>query len=109
MFFTPASGLLTVVCLVGFIAFLLITSTNLYNNSLIQILALEENSSVTDFWIKPTIEPLLRVHVFNYTNIYETGQKLHVQDLGPYVYRERVEKVDVVFHANNTISYRVRV
>lgn len=32
---------------------------------------------------------------------------MHVKQLGPYVYKESVEKINVVFNANKTISYRV--
>lgn len=34
-------------------------------------------------------------------------KKLKVQDLGPYTYIEKFEKVNVTFNKNHTISYRV--
>lgn len=33
--------------------------------------------------------------------------KLIVEDIGPFTYVEKVEKVQVVYNANHTISYRV--
>ncbi len=36
-------------------------------------------------------------------------KKLIVEDLGPYTYMEKFEKVNVTFHKNHTISYRVSI
>lgn len=53
------------------------------------------------------------MYIFNYTNAeaYVRGDadKMEVQELGPYVYSEKVSKVDVRFYPNNTISYRVNI
>lgn len=35
--------------------------------------------------------------------------KLKVEDLGPYVYHETAEKVNVTYHGDGTISYKVSV
>lgn len=44
-----------------------------------------------EWWATPPDEVLLRVYVFNVTNQhdYESGRtdKLHVQELGPYIFR----------------------
>lgn len=57
------------------------------------------------------MNPLLRVHVFNYTNTERFLQgldpKLKVEDIGPYVYMEKLEKTDVQFNEDGTISYKV--
>lgn len=64
-----------------------------------------------EWWAQPPFHSYLNVHIFNYTNAQEyingDAEKLIVEDLGPYVYYERVEKVNVVYHTNNTISYQV--
>lgn len=63
------------------------------------------------WWKTPPLDPELRIHLFNYTNAdrYLKGldTKLKVEDLGPYVYIEKFEKVNVTFNDNYTISYRV--
>lgn len=72
---------------------------------------MSKNSTAANLWQKPPIDTELRVHLFNYTNAerYLKGldKKLKVEDLGPYVYIEKLEKVNVTFNANHTISYRV--
>lgn len=63
------------------------------------------------WWKTPPLDPELRIHLFNYTNAdrYLRGEdkKLKVEDLGPYVYKEKFEKVNVTFNNNHTISYQV--
>lgn len=77
----------------------------------LQQLVLAQNSTAYDLFIKPPINPQLHIHIFNYTNAqrYLDGldDKLKVEDVGPYIYTEKTQKVDVVYHDNNTISYRV--
>lgn len=72
---------------------------------------LAKNSTAYGYFIKPPLNPQLRVHIFNYTNterfLEGLDDKLIVKDIGPYVYTERAEKKDVVYNDNNTISYRV--
>ena len=42
------------------------------------------------FWAYPQTKTYLTIHLFNYTNVEEyelgTAEKLHVQEVGPYVY-----------------------
>lgn len=69
------------------------------------------NSTAVKWWKTPPLDPELRIHLFNYTNAdrFLKGQdkKLIVEDLGPYVYIEKFEKVNVTFNDNYTISYKV--
>lgn len=78
-----------------------------------QSLVLAKNSTAYEYFIKPPLNPQLRVHIFNYTNtdrfLAGLDDKLHVNDVGPYVYTEKAQKVNVVYNDNNTISYRVCV
>lgn len=77
----------------------------------IQSLVLAKNSTAYHYFVNPPLNPQLRVHIFNYTNadrfLQGTDSKLIVRDIGPYVYTEKTQKVDVVYNDNNTISYRV--
>ncbi|XP_055628151.1 lysosome membrane protein 2 isoform X2 [Toxorhynchites rutilus septentrionalis] len=84
--------------------------TDIYDNSLLENLKLRYNTTAAEWWEKPPVNPLLRVHVFNYTNIDEfmkgQAKKLHVVDLGPYVYHETAEKVNITFNNDGTITYK---
>lgn len=78
-----------------------------------QSLVLAKNSTAYKYFINPPLNPQLRVHIFNYTNaerfLEGKDKKLILKDVGPYVYTERTQKVDVVYNDNNTISYRVPI
>lgn len=60
----------------------------------------------------PKYDTLLKVHIFNYTNIedYLEGKadKIHIKDLGPLTYKEHTTRVNVVFNNNSTVTFRVR-
>uniref|UniRef100_A0A182NV29 Scavenger receptor class B n=1 Tax=Anopheles dirus TaxID=7168 RepID=A0A182NV29_9DIPT len=92
------------------IGFYVMWCTNMYNNSVLENLKLIKNSTAAEWWAKPPVYPLLKVHVFNYTNTEEflAGKepKLRVEDLGPFVYKETAEKIDVIHNGDGTISYR---
>lgn len=64
-----------------------------------------------EWWQKSPIQPLLKIHLFNYTNIdaFLSGQdkKLKVKDVGPYVYKEFGSRVNLVFHEDNKITFNV--
>lgn len=72
-----------------------------------------DNTTAVKWWRNPPLDPHIKVHVFNYTNtdrfLKGLDKKLVVEDLGPYVYVEKFEKVDVKFNKNYTISYRVKL
>jgi CD36 family len=76
-----------------------------------QNLALTNNTKALEWWMNPQVDTLMKVHVFNYTNVdaflNKIDDQLEVEDLGPFVYRETTQKVDVVFNPNKTITYKV--
>lgn len=76
-----------------------------------QKLKLTFNSTAAEWWENPPINPLLKVHVFNYTNVDEflegKALKLEVVDLGPYVFLETAGKINVSFNNDGTITYKV--
>lgn len=59
----------------------------------------------------PKYDTLLKVHVFNYTNIKEyleyKADKIKVVDIGPLTYKEHTTKVNVIFNDNHTVTFRV--
>lgn len=54
------------------------------------------------------MKPLLKVHIFNYTNIEAVlrgkEKKIKVEDIGPYVYEEEVKRVNLTYHEGNKIT-----
>ena len=69
--------------------------------------------STKNTFIENYILQLLKVHIFNYTNIdrYLAGKenKIVVKDVGPFVYREHTKKVETSFNDNFTITFKVRL
>lgn len=60
-------------------------------------------------WVKPSPEVRLNLYIFTAQNaeafLNGTDAKLRLKEIGPIVYREHLEHVDVVFHPNSTLSY----
>uniref|UniRef100_A0A1Y1KK00 Scavenger receptor class B member 1 n=2 Tax=Photinus pyralis TaxID=7054 RepID=A0A1Y1KK00_PHOPY len=88
---------------------LMFGTTQLDDYVLSQI-TLKNDTLSYQMWKGPAVKTYLNVYVFNYTNVeaYENGdaEKLQVDEIGPYVYEETMEKVNVKFHANGTVSYQ---
>lgn len=58
-------------------------------------------------WLKPSVPVLTQFYFFNLTNPieFQSGHKPHVQQLGPYTYREKRFKLNIT-HSNGTITYK---
>ncbi|XP_034234473.1 scavenger receptor class B member 1-like [Thrips palmi] len=59
-------------------------------------------------WRKPPVSIYVQVYLFNVTNPREflRGQeKLRVEEVGPFVYREELENTGVKFNENDTVTY----
>lgn len=72
---------------------------------------ISEDSPAYPLWKAPPLKPLVKIHLFNYTNVkeFESGmvEKLNVQETGPYVYYEELEKVNIKFSkVDGTVSYQ---
>ncbi|XP_073847782.1 lysosome membrane protein 2 isoform X2 [Musca autumnalis] len=86
--------------------------TQYYNNKMLENLILSKDSETTKSWIDPNpkFDTLLKVHIFNYTNIKdyleERADKIKVEDIGPLVYKEHTVKVNVVHNDNYTVTFR---
>lgn len=54
-----------------------------------------------NWWLKPPVNPIVKVYIFNYTNIDRfldgTDAKIKVNEVGPYAYAEPVEKINLRF------------
>ena len=74
-------------------------------------LPLRPGSKVTEAWLNPPVRPLLRLYLFNTTNpeAFLRGEKPHLVEVGPYVYEEEWQKVNVSWgHGGSTVKYRLK-
>lgn len=64
-----------------------------------------------DYWTHPPLDPIIKIYVFNYSNIdaVENGvdKLIKLSEVGPFVYRERTEKTGLKFEGHK-ITYYVR-
>ncbi|XP_065344696.1 scavenger receptor class B member 1-like [Cloeon dipterum] len=61
-----------------------------------------------EWWVEPPDEVFLRLYIFNITNKDEFlagKQKLRLQEVGPWIFRERLRHTDVFFNDNGTMTY----
>ncbi|KAL2735886.1 lysosome membrane protein 2-like isoform X1 [Vespula squamosa] len=84
--------------------------TNIFQDTILSSLIIQKGTSSFDFWEHPPVKLIYKFYIFNYTNVedFESGKanKLRVQQLGPYIYRETKKRVNLQIHENSTISYQ---
>ncbi|KAI8798272.1 lysosome membrane protein 2 [Biomphalaria glabrata] len=71
-------------------------------------LPLKNGSDSFKNWQSPRTPIKFQIWIFNVTNHDEIiqGRKPHVQQHGPYTYREHREKIDIKYFDNGTVTYR---
>ncbi|EFA05669.1 scavenger receptor protein [Tribolium castaneum] len=83
--------------------------TDMFDNAVFANLAIIPDTQSYDMWVKPSPKPLLKVHIFNYTNVPEfesrDDEKLNVKEVGPYVYEAALERVNSKFDGSH-VSYQ---
>lgn len=101
--------LFVLIFLMSSAAFIIITFTNRFNENIVENLVLRNGSKSLEWWIDSPIKPLLKVHIFNYTNIDEilrgSDEKIKVEDVGPYVYEETLQRVKLTYLDGNKITF----
>lgn len=68
---------------------------------------MSEGSESLGLWAQPPVELFLKVYLFNVTNRDEFlagKEKMKVQEVGPYVYREGMAHINVSMNDNGTVS-----
>lgn len=84
--------------------------TNVFQNAILSNLELRNGTPAFLLWQRPPVDLLLRVYIFNYTNLEElesgNASKLRVEQVGPFVYRERLSRVNAQLHDNGTVTYQ---
>ncbi|XP_004527492.1 lysosome membrane protein 2 isoform X1 [Ceratitis capitata] len=105
-------GVMLLLFIISITGFFIMWFTEFYNDTMLSQLVLKNNSEIAKNWMDPNpkYDTLLKVHIFNYTNIdkYLNGidEKLKVEDVGPLTYKEHTTKVNVVFNNNFTVTFR---
>nr|XP_013100075.1 unnamed protein product [Stomoxys calcitrans] len=70
-------------------------------------LTMSEGGEIFNLWAQPPVDLYLKVYLFNITNaaaFLEGKEKLNVEQVGPYVYKEIMTHENVTFNENNTMS-----
>jgi scavenger receptor class B protein 1 len=94
--FTLAMGI--ILSSIPWVDYLILKNLRLWNGSL-----------SFQYWQKPGVTRLTKVYIFNVTNpdnFLNLGEKPRLQEIGPFVYREDMEKVNIKFHDNGTLTYQ---
>ncbi|PNF27495.1 hypothetical protein B7P43_G04284 [Cryptotermes secundus] len=61
------------------------------------------------YWQRPGVIRLTKVYIYNVTNpdgFLNNGEKPKLTEIGPFVYREDMEKVNIKFHDNGTVTFQ---
>lgn len=90
--------------------FVLFWCTNVFRDTILSNLELRNGTPTFLYWQQPPVDLTVKIYVFNYTNLkeFENGNasKLRVQEVGPFVYRENLRRVNVQLHENKTVTYQ---
>ncbi|VDN09315.1 unnamed protein product [Dibothriocephalus latus] len=95
----------------GFL-WILLNFEGIVDKKLAESIAIKPGSAVYSNWVSPDTPVLFSIYLFNITNRKEilAGQKPRVQEIGPYVYREKREKTNISFaddYSNVTFNLRI--
>uniref|UniRef100_A0A1A9W4M7 Scavenger receptor class B member 1 n=1 Tax=Glossina brevipalpis TaxID=37001 RepID=A0A1A9W4M7_9MUSC len=97
-----------IIGIVTLILGILLTTIPWLDYFILQNLRLWNNTLSYHYWQRPGVIRLTKVYIFNVTNPdgFLNGEKPRLQEVGPFVYREDMQKVNVKFHDNFTVSYQ---
>uniref|UniRef100_A0A336MC86 CSON014969 protein n=2 Tax=Culicoides sonorensis TaxID=179676 RepID=A0A336MC86_CULSO len=90
------------------IAGVVLASVPWLNYFILKNLRLWNNTLSFHYWQRPGVIRLTKVYIFNVTNPegFLNGEKPKLVEVGPFVYREDMKKVNIKFHENFTVSYQ---
>ncbi|XP_048487843.1 scavenger receptor class B member 1 isoform X2 [Plutella xylostella] len=74
-------------------------------------LVLRPGSMTFEWWARPPVRPFIKVYVYNVTNaddFLNNGSKPILDELGPYVYSQEWEKVNITDNENGTLSFHYK-
>lgn len=68
------------------------------------------NGSISfHYWQRPGVVRLTKIYIFNITNpesFLNLGEKPKLTEVGPFVYREDMQKINIKFHENGTLTFQ---
>ncbi|XP_070068807.1 scavenger receptor class B member 1 isoform X2 [Drosophila takahashii] len=70
-------------------------------------LIMSDGGEIFNLWAKPPVDLYIKIYLFNITNAqaFLAGhEKLQVEQVGPYVYKEIMTHENITFNRNNTMS-----
>lgn len=79
------------------------------DDQIVKNTVIDPNNAMTyTMWKDVPVPFFMSVYFFNVLNHKEilNGEKPMVEQRGPYVYRKRIQKDNITFHPNSTVSYR---
>ncbi|KAG5889692.1 hypothetical protein JTB14_010030 [Gonioctena quinquepunctata] len=88
---------------------IILSSIPWFDYIILRNLKLRDGSLSFHYWQKPGVIRLTKVYIFNVTNadnFLTFGEKPKLQEIGPFTYREDMEKVNIKFHENGTVSFQ---
>lgn len=72
-------------------------------------LSLSADSKSYKMWVETPLPMFLDIHLFNWTNAAQFAKnpklKPSFQEIGPFVYREVHDRVNITWNDNGTVSY----
>ncbi|XP_031350346.1 protein peste-like isoform X2 [Photinus pyralis] len=72
------------------------------------VIVLQPNNALEGFWRKTPVDLPTNVYFFNWTNpeaIHDFKIKPQFEEVGPYKFKQKLEKVNIVWNDNNTVTY----
>jgi len=81
-----------------------------FNEILISKLIIKPGTIAYEAWKKPNLPTKIKIYLFSVKNPVEVenGEKPDLEEVGPFTYREELERVDEVFHTNGSVSFRTK-
>ncbi|XP_002735902.1 scavenger receptor class B member 1-like [Saccoglossus kowalevskii] len=104
-------------CVIGFAVLLFIGAAvlplameRLEHIQIYELMSLDPDSSFYPFWRDIPIPFYQQYYFFNVLNKEEIlkGEKPCVEQIGPYTYRQYINRSDISLNANGTVSYRLK-
>ncbi|XP_023327668.1 protein peste isoform X2 [Eurytemora carolleeae] len=94
----------------GFGIFFLLHFTPIFHNIVRSQLILSPGTQGYEAWSKPQISTYIRFYLFSVLNPeeVEAGGKPRLEQIGPFVYREELERVDQDFSKFGNVNFRTR-
>ncbi|CAG9800444.1 unnamed protein product [Chironomus riparius] len=94
--------------IITLIAGVILASVPWLNYFILKNLRLWNDTLSFHYWQRPGVIRLTKVYIFNVTNPegFLNGEKPKLVEVGPFVYREDMEKVNINFYDNYTVSYQ---